>query len=465
VTVATAPVTESAALAFARDRRASSVRELEDLVRFPTVSAQPQHAADLRRCARWLAGRLAAAGLEAVRVVRGRSHPLVVAHWRGAPGRPTVLVYGHYDVQPAEPVGEWRTPPFEPVRIGDDLHGRGASDDKGPLLAQLKAIEAWLRGAGALPVNVHVLIEGEEEIGSPSLRPYVRRRRDELRCDAAVVSDTRMLGPGRPAIVYALRGSLSAELELIGAARDLHSGAFGGAVRDPAQALAQVLAGLFDADGRIAIPGFYARVRKLSPERRAALRRAGPSHAEILRDAAVRALSGECGYSPYERTTIRPALTVSGLTAGYQGPGVKAVIPSCARAKLGFRLVPDQEPREVAHLLRAHLARTVPPPLKWRLTVGGGAPPVVIDTRNRAMRAAERAYVAGFGAAPALVRSGGTIPVVQTFREALGVPIVLMGFALPDDRMHAPNEKFHLPNLHRGIATCIHFLAEMGRQR
>ncbi|MEA2443416.1 MAG: hypothetical protein QOJ12_708, partial [Thermoleophilales bacterium] len=332
------------ALAFARREAPRFVRELEEFVRFPTVSAQPRHADDLRRCARWLAGQLQRAGLERVRVLPGERHPIVHAQWRRAPGRPTVLVYGHYDVQPADPVGEWRTPPFEPTTRGDDMYGRGASDDKGQLLAHVKAIESWLRSSGSLPVNVQVLFEGEEEIGSPGLRPFVQRNARGLACDAAAVSDTRMLGPGRPAITYALRGSLNAELELTGPRADRHSGAFGGAIHNPAQALAEVIAGLHDSHRRIAIPGFYARVRKLSPEHRAALRRSGPSDRSILFDAGAARSWGERGYSLYERTTIRPALNVSGLTGGYQGEGAKAIIPARASAKLGFRLVPDQDP-------------------------------------------------------------------------------------------------------------------------
>jgi acetylornithine deacetylase/succinyl-diaminopimelate desuccinylase-like protein len=460
------PIDESPTvpLAFARRHAMRFERDLEDFVRFPTVSAQPRYSAQLRSCAAWLASRLRRAGLERTRVHPGRRHPIVQADWRGAPGRPTVLVYGHYDVQPVDPIGDWRTPPFEPTRRGPDLFGRGASDDKGQLLAQVAAIESWLRGMGALPVNVHCLFEGEEEIGSSTLRPFVRRHRVALACDAVAISDTRMLGPERPAITYALRGSLSAELRLMGPPRDLHSGAFGGVVRNPAQALAEVLARLHDRHGRVAIPGFYERVERLSPAQRDAIRQSGPTDREILASAGVGVGFGEHGFTLLERATIRPALTINGLTSGYQGPGSKGVIPSSASAKLGFRLVRNQDPAEVQQQLRDHLARLIPPTVSWRLEVGSAAPPVVIDARHPAVQAAMRAYRAGFGAEPVLVRSGGTIPVVHTFGEALAAPVVLMGFALPDDGMHAPNEKFHLPNLHKGIATYIHFLAEMGRR-
>jgi acetylornithine deacetylase/succinyl-diaminopimelate desuccinylase-like protein len=441
------------------------VAELQDFVRIPSVSAQPRHAADVRRCAAWLAGHMRRVGLEHVRVVATPRHPLVCADWLHAPGRPTVLIYGHFDVQPADPLGEWHTPPFEPVVRGQELYGRGACDDKGQMFAHVKALESYLRTAGRLPVNVRCLFEGEEEIGSPNLKPWLARHRQALAADVAVLSDTRMLAPDRPALTYALRGNLGLELEVRGPRTDLHSGSFGGAVPNPLQALCEIVARLHEDDGRIAIPGFYDRVRRWGDAERDFMARRGPSDAQIVRDAGVSRGWGEPGYSLYERTTIRPALTLNGLSGGYQGPGGKAVIPARALAKLSFRLVPDQDPEEVERLFRAQVVRLTPPTVTTEVRTLSRARPALVDRRHPALRAAAAAYRKGFGAAPVLLRSGGTIPVVNTFQEVLGLPTVLMGFALPDDRIHAPNEKFHLLNFFRGIATCVWFLSLIGAGR
>ncbi|HEX8723273.1 MAG TPA: dipeptidase [Pyrinomonadaceae bacterium] len=439
------------------------VSELKEFIRFASVSAQPQHAADVRRCAEWLAAHLRRVGLTGARVYETPRHPVVYAEWRGAPGRPTVLVYGHYDVQPADPVGEWKTPPFEPEVRGSYIYGRSACDDKGQLFTHVKAIEAYMRAAGALPVNVKCLFEGEEEIGSPNLKDFVRRHARALAADVAVMSDTRMLSPERPAITYSLRGGLSLELEVFGPRRDLHSGNFGGAVHNPLQGLCEIVAGLHDARGRVAVEGFYDRVREWGRDERAYMARTGPSDAKILRDAGAEVGWGERGYTLYERTTIRPALTVNGIGGGYQGTGGKSVIPARAFAKLNVRLVPAQDPREIEQLLRRHVERHTPPALRSRLTASLYARPALLDPRHPVMRAAREAYRVGFGSRPVFLRSGGTIPVVNTFQEVLGTPTVLMGFALPDDRMHAPDEKFHLPNFFRGIETSLTFLREVAR--
>ena len=436
--------------------------ELQGFVRIPSVSSQPRHAADVRRCAAWLADHLRRIGLERVAVLPLRRHPLVYAEHRRAPGRSTVLVYGHFDVQPAEPLADWRTPPFEPIVRGQHLYGRGASDDKGQLFAHVKVLETFLRTTGRLPVNVVCLFEGEEEIGSPGLGPFLERHRRELRADVAVMSDTRMLGPDRPALTYSLRGGLSFELEVRGPQQDVHSGSFGGAVHNPAQALCGILAALHDRRGRVAIPGFYDRVRAWSPEEREFMRRSGPGDAQILRDAGAEQPWGEPGFSLYERTTIRPALTVNGLSGGHQGEGGKGIIPARAVAKLSFRLVPDQRPEEIERLLRKHLARIKPPTVRLLLRAQPGSRPALVDRRHPALRAAAAAYRDGFGAAPVFLRSGGTIPVVDLFHRVLGIPTVLMGFALPYDRMHAPNERFFLPNFFRGIATSRSFLERIG---
>jgi acetylornithine deacetylase/succinyl-diaminopimelate desuccinylase-like protein len=450
-------------LAYAHTHRQRFVAELKDFVRFPSVSAQPKHDGDLRKCATWLANHLRRVGLERVAIMPTPRHPLVYAEWRHAPERPTVLIYGHYDVQPADPLHEWRSPPFEPVVHGSNLYGRGACDDKGQMFAHVKALEAYLRTNRVLPVNVKCLFEGEEEIGSPNLTPFLSQHKSALAADVAVMSDMPMIAPDRPAITYAMRGALSLELEICGPKRDLHSGIFGGAIHNPLQALCEIIARLHDVNGRVAIPGFYDHVRRWSEQEREYMACTGPSDAQILRDAQVGQGWGERGYTLYERTTIRPALTLNGIIGGYQGPGSKAVIPASAVAKLSFRLVPNQDPTEIDRLFRAHIARLTPPTVRSSVRTNFMAKPALVNRRHPAMRAAQVAYRKGFGATPVFLRSGGTIPIVNTLQAMLGLPTVLMGFALPDDRMHAPNEKFHLPNFYHGIATSIWFLAEIGQ--
>jgi acetylornithine deacetylase/succinyl-diaminopimelate desuccinylase-like protein len=439
--------------------------ELKAFIRIPSISAQPEHAADVKRCAAWLADHLGGIGMQGVTVIPTARHPLVWAEWRGSPGRPTVLIYGHYDVQPAEPGCDWSTPPFQPTVRGDYLHGRGASDDKGPLLAHLNALETHFRNRGQLPVNVICLFEGAEEIGSPGLRAFLSKNRKRLTADVAIVSDTRIPAPDQPALTYALRGSLSMELTVNGPQRDLHSGSFGGAVYNPAQALCEILAGLHDIDGRVAVPGFYDRVRPPSQAERAYLRRAGPSAESIMHAAEVDGLWGEPGFTPYERTTLRPALTINGVTGGYGGPGPKGVIPASATAKLNFRLVPDQDPEEIARLFRRHVAQATPAAVRARLRTESCADPALVALRHPAVRAAAVAYQESFGARPIFLRSGGSIPVVSMFQDILDLPTILMGFALPDDGMHGPNERVHLPTLLRGIATSMRFLSRLGRFR
>lgn len=393
-----------------------------------------------------------------MRELQSSGRPIVYAEWIGAPGRPTLLAYGHYDVQPPDPLPAWTSPPFAPVLRGEELLGRGASDDKGQLLALLTALEAYLRTAGCLPVNVRCVLEGEEEVGSPALTKLVRTHPMTFAADAVVVADTPILGPDRPAITCSLRGALSVEIEFRGPGVDLHSGRFGGAIHNPLEALAALLASLHLPDQRVAIPGFYEQVRLWSPDERARMASSGPTDDEILRAAQARRGWGEPGYSLYERIAIRPALTINGIAGGYQGPGSKGVIPKRSLAKLGLRLVPDQDPYEVDSLLRRHIRRATPSTVRTMVRSSGWSRPAVIDPNHPSISAAAAAYRKGFGANPVLLRSGGTIPIVAVLQEALGVPVALMGFALPDDQMHAPNEKVHLPTLFRGVTTAIWFL-------
>jgi acetylornithine deacetylase/succinyl-diaminopimelate desuccinylase-like protein len=450
------------ALAYARNHRRRFVAELKEFIRIPSVSTVPRHAKDVARCARWLAAHLRRIGLDNIEVVSTRGHPIVYGESRRASGRPTLLIYGHYDVQPADPIGEWRSPPFEPTIRGENLFGRGACDDKGQMLAHVKAMEAYLRTGRDLPVNVKCIFEGEEEIGSGNLVPFITRNKDLLAADVVVMSDTTMLGPEQPALAYGMRGDLYLELEVSGPEHDLHSGNFGGAIHNPLQALCEIVAKLHDENGRIAIPGFYDRVQAQSRAEQKRMAEFGAPDALVLEDANARWGWGERGYSLYERLTVRPALTLNGISGGYRGPGRKGVIPRRAVAKLSFRLVPHQNPREVDKLFRAQIARLTPRTVRTAVRTVAGARPALLDPDHPVIKAAAFAYRKGFGTAPALLRSGGTIPVVTSFREILGAPTVMMGFALPDDRMHAPNEKMHLPTFFNGIQTSIWFLAALG---
>ena len=449
------------ALKHARIHRQQFLSELKQFLRFPSVSSQPQRTEDTRRCAQWLARHLQGIGLERVRIIPTAGNPVVYASWLRAKQRPTLLVYGHYDVLPGEPLKKWKTPPFTPTVQGSNLYGRGASDDKGQLFCHVKALECYLRTAGALPINVKCLFEGEEEIGSKHLLPFIERNRRALRADAAVISDTRMLASDRPVISYAQRGGLRAEIEIRGPKHELHSGIFGGAVLNPVQALCEMIASLHDDRWRITIPEFYDDVHVPSDKERAYMANNAPSDEKILHDAQLEHGWGESGYTLHERTTIRPALTLNGIVGGHYGPGVKGVIPTHAVAKLSFRLVPDQDPQKIAQLFREHIARITPAAVESFVRTMSPVRPALVDHRHPAMRAAAFAYKKGFGAYPVFLRSGGSIPVVNDFKEHLGIPVVLMGFGLPDDHRHGPNEKFHLPNFYRGIETSIWYMAAL----
>jgi acetylornithine deacetylase/succinyl-diaminopimelate desuccinylase-like protein len=438
------------------------LRELEKLISFPTISAQPRHRRDIEAAALWLKEHLTQIGLRHAQILPGPNggHPNVYADWLLAPGKPTLLCYGHYDVQPVDPIADWRTPPFRATRVGQDLFARGASDDKGQFLIHLKAIESYFKTLGSLPINIKVWLEGEEEINSPNLPTFLNREAIRLKSDAVLVSDTEMVGQGRPTIIYGLRGNLNFEIEVSGPRHDLHSGRYGGAIYNPLQALGELIAGLHDNAGRVTIPGFYDRVREVAPTLRQELRLTGPADEDILTDLDLTHGWGEAGFSLFERITIRPALTVNGIVGGYVGPGRKSVIPKKALARLSIRLVPDQDPSEIAHLLHRHFTLAKSPAISTRLNVTGGSPPVIIQRRHPSISAASRAIYRTWGVPPVFTRSGGTISMVPQLQERFGVPVILLGFGLPDDDIHAPNEKMNLQNFFRGIETIIRFLQE-----
>jgi len=450
-------MTPAPPLAYAHRHRARFVEELKEFLRFPSVSSQPERVRDVAQCAAWLAGHLRRIGLKRVRVVRTAGNPLVCGAWLGAPNRPTILVYGHYDVVSPQPLAKWNHPPFDPVVRSGALFARGANDDKGQLFCHLKAIESILATEGALPVNVKCLFEGEEETGSRNLVRFIARNARALRADAVVISDTAMISREKPAISYAQRGGLRAEILVRGPRRELHSGTFGGAVHNPIQSLCELIAGLHDRHGRISIPGFYDTVREWSEGERDFMHCSGPADDAIRRSAGVERTWGERGFSIRERTTIRPALVLNGISGGGL-KGHEAVIPASARARLSFRLVPDQDPQRIAKLFKEHIDSIAPATVTVEVRADSPIRPALIDRRHPAMRAAARAYREAFGAYPALVRSGGSIPVVDTVQRVLGAPAVLMGFGLPDDGRHAPNEKFDLAVMARAINTCIRYL-------
>lgn len=449
-------------LATLRDprQRDRAVARLAELVRLPSVSGDPAHRGDMNRTARHLAGLLRAIGLRQVRLLDGGggAAPSVYGEWKVGAELPTVLFYAHYDVQPPGPSGPWRCPPFAACVVGGYLHGRGASDDKGQLLTHLGGIEAWLQATGTLPLNVKVWLDGEEEIGSPNLATFLAENRQRLACDAVVVSDTQMFGAHAPSIVYGLRGLVAAEIEIRRAGHDVHDGLLGGATPNPVHELARVLDRLHDEDGQVTLAGFYDRVRPVAPAERAELD-------GDLRSAAHPALvagagRGGRGRSPAERIALRPALNVTMVRGGVVGPRSAAIVPSVATARVNVRLVPDQDPVVVAAALRRLVASLVRPPLRARVVVRASVDPVVLTRRNPFPEAARRAASAAFGAPARWARSGGTIPAVSAISSCLPVPVVLVGFGLPDDRVHGPNERFLLANLHRGTETIARLLAE-----
>ena len=451
-------------LQYAQQQQDRHLAELLEFLRVPSVSTDPGHTTDTADAARWLAERLEAAGLENVQVIPTSRHPLVYADWcHAGSGAPTVLIYGHYDVQPADPLEKWVSPPFQPEIRDDYVYARGAADDKGQLYIHVKAVESYLSTAGSLPVNVKFIIEGEEEIGSGNLHAFIKDNAGQLAATSALISDTTMFGPGQPALVYGLRGNCHALVDVTGPARDLHSGTYGGSVNNPINALAHLIAKLKDERGHILIPGFYDRVRPLSLEERELL--AGlPLDPEVwLRETGAPELWGEPEYTLAERIGVRPTLDITGIYGGYTGTGTKTVLPAHAHAKISMRLVPDQDPLEIAALFEQFVRAALPPSVLVEVHIAGASAPAMIDRDTPPMRAAAAAYTAAFDRPPIFMREGGSIPVVSDFQTQLGLPTVMMGFGLPGDRIHSPNERFFLPNFFKGIETSIRYL-ELLRQ-
>jgi len=457
----------TAAVDYARQNQQRFLSELKELLRIPSVSTLPDHNQDVRRAADFVAAEMKRIGLENVEVisVRPGGHPLVYGDWLHASGKPTVLCYGHYDVQPPDPLDEWKSPPFDPTERNQNIYARGAVDDKGQMYMHLKAVESLMKtGEGKLPLNVRLVIEGEEEVGGESIAKFVREQPQRLKADFALVSDTEMFAAETPSLCVGLRGMCYTEVEATGAMVDLHSGVYGGAAPNPLEALSRILAKLKDENCKVLIPGFYDRVEAPSADE---LKAWGslPFDEEHYRQTEVgsKVLTGEPGYSVLYRTWARPTLEVHGMPGGFVAAGAKTVIPARASAKISMRLVPDQRPEEIWKLFNEYVQKIVPKGIEVKIKQWSVADPIVVRTDNHFVRAAAQAMHDVFKKDTVYIRSGGSIPIVADFEKSLKIPSVMMGFGLPDDNLHAPNEKFHIPNFYRGIESIIRFFQIVGK--
>lgn len=441
--------------------RQAAIDELTELLKIPSVSADPERKGDVRKAAEWLAKKLGAIGMK-TELCETKGHPIVYAERLDKPGEATILVYGHYDVQPVDPLDEWDNPPFEPVIKNGKILARGASDDKGQLMTHVKALEAWLAEAGKLPINVKLILEGEEEISSIHLGEYLEKNREKLKCDVVVVSDTSQFGPGKPAITFGLKGMSYVEVRLSGPSADLHSGSFGGAVANPANVLARLIASMHDDSGRITIPGFYDDVVDLEDWERKEYAKLGFDDEGFRKITGVPALFGEEGYTTLERKWVRPTLDVNGLWSGYQGEGAKTIIPAKAGAKISMRLVPNQDPEKITKLFVDYVKKNAPETVRVEVEPMHGGKPFLIDPKSPMFEKASAAIERGFGTRPLLIREGGSIPITQTFKDVLGAATLLLGWGQNDDRVHSPNEQFDLGDFHRGTLSAAHLIGLLG---
>lgn len=451
------------ALTYARDNADEFRQQLRDLLRIPSVSTVPESAGAVREAADWLADNMQRAGFENVAVMPTAGHPVVYGDWLHAgDDAPTVLVYGHYDVQPAVKADGWDQDPFEPVERDGKLYARGSTDDKGQMFIHVKAVEALLHTEGKLPVNVKLMVEGEEEIGSPNLNDFLVEHREKLAADVCVISDTSILAEDQPSIIYALRGLVALEVEVQGPANDLHSGIFGGTVHNPLQALSEIIAKLHDDNGTITVPGFYDSVVPLTDQEREELKKTDSTPEQWARLTGTSRVWGESEYTIRERVGARPTLEINGMIGGFTGEGIKTVLPAKATAKITCRLVADQDPAHIFELLRDYIQDIAPPTVTVDVRqLKGSGHAALVDINTPAMQAAIAAYEKGWGKAPVFVREGGSIPIVANFQQELDAPVILMGFGLNSDGAHGPNEHFTISMFHKGIDTVIHFLHEV----
>ena len=454
----------SPAVSYARDNQQRFLNELKDLLRIPSVSTAPEHKSDVQRAADYVASELRRIGMENVEVISGKGHPLIYADWLHAPGKPTALCYAHYDVQPPDPLDEWISPPFEPAERNNNIYARGAVDDKGQLWMEIKAIEALMKGHnGKLPINVKFIIEGEEEVGGESIAGFVRRQKAKLKADFALVCDTELFAPDLPTLCVGLRGLVYTEIEAVGPKTDLHSGMYGGAAPNPLFALIEIISKLKDSTGKVLIPGFYRKVKAPSSDELKAWKRL-PFNEEHYRKTEVgsKVLTGERGYSVLYRTWARPTLEVHGMPGGFTAPGAKTVIPARASAKVSMRLVPNQDPDDILKRYKGYVKKLTPKGIETTIKEWSKGRACVVGTNNKYIKAATEAMHEVFHKNTVFIRSGGSIPIVTDFQDVLNIPSVMMGFGLPDDNLHAPNEKFHIPNFYRGIESLCLFFEKLG---
>ena len=441
------------------------VDELIDYVKIPSVSTRSEHKPDMDRACNFIADAMRQAGLENVEILPTSGHPAVYADWLHAPGKPTVLIYGHYDVQPPDPVDLWDSPPFEPAIREGQLYGRGTVDNKGQHYLHLKAVEGFLQAGRGLPVNVKFIVEGEEEIGSPNFGEILKNHKEKLRADTLVISDSPMLDRGIPSICYGLRGLAYYEIEIEAASQDLHSGSFGGAVANPLAVLSEVIAQLHDKKGRVAIPGFYKDVQKVGKAERAALGKLPFSQKNFLKASGALRLTGEEGYTTPERLWARPTIEINGMWGGYTEEGAKTVLPAKAHAKISCRLVPNQDPAKITKLVERHLKKLMPKTVRFRFEVHSLGKPWVAPYTHPFFNAAQAALRKGFGRRAVFIREGGSIPLIPDIQDAFKIPVILMGFGLPDENAHAPNERMDLGNYQNGILSSAYFLSELAAQK
>lgn len=449
-------------LEYLKEHEKESLEQLKDFLRIPSISAQSNHAGDVRRCASWVSDYLKNVNFKS-EICETGGHPAVLAEYHVSDSVPTILIYGHYDVQPVDPINLWKTSPFEPIEEGGYLIARGSTDDKGQMFAHLKAVEAYMKTVGKLPVNLKFLIEGEEEAGADNLTGFIKKNKDRLIADVVLVSDGSQYGPDMPAINFGLRGIAFVEVKLTGPDRDLHSGSFGGAVANPINTLCKMIGSLHDESGRVTIKGFYDNVYEPTKWEREQFAKLPFSKDEYQTSTGAPKLWGEKGYSPLEQNWIRPTLDCNGITGGYQGEGSKTIIPSWASAKITMRLVPNMKPSEICDKFEAHFRKICPDTVKLEVIKHGGATPVQVSTEGPWLAAAAKAIKTGFGKEPYFTKEGGSIPVVETFKTVLGIDTLLIGFGQQNDNAHSPNERFSIRDFHRGCLTSAALLEELSK--
>ncbi len=455
-------------ISYIEENKDRSIDELSNFLRMESISSSPDHKEETYRCGKWVEDHLREMGMEKVEFIETKGHPIVYAEWMGAPGKPTVLLYGHYDVQPVDTIELWTTGPFEPTIRNGDIYARGTTDDKGQVFTHFKAVEAYMKQNGSLPVNLKMVIEGEEEIGSANLEKFVRENKEKLKADIVLISDTAMYAKGVPTICYGLRGLSYFQIDITGPDRDLHSGSFGGAVQNPAQALAEMLASLKDKNGKIKIKGFNDDVLRLTRKEREAFSKLPFNQKKYAKQLGVKELFGEKGYTTLERVWARPTFEINGMWSGFTGEGAKTVLPSKAHAKVSMRLVPNQDPKKIARLFKKHIKEITPKNVTVELTEMHGAKPALAPIDSLGVQAATEALRKGFGKKPLYQREGGSIPIVVTFQQVLKATPVLLGFGLPTDNPHSPDEHMNLENFHNGVKTSAYFfdtLAEMSDKK